>query len=213
VTPEFVDPIFHLLQSSDAEVQRAASAALGNLAMERTGRAASHSRPACVHADAAGRGRLPPERNKALIVELNGLDHLARLLLSANVEVQSNACGCVTNLAILDENKVRITHSAVLPRLIKLAVSPDLRVQRNAAGALLNLTHTGACGGLGWLGHRERGPGTLIGRTLWWADRVRAKPPGPGAARRAGGAGTHPGVAARYGRAVLLRSSTQQPCC
>ena len=78
-----------------------------------------------------------------LIVELNGLDHLARLLLSSNVEVQSNACGCVTNLAILDENKIRITNSAVLPRLIKLAVSPDLRVQRNAAGALLNLTHTG----------------------------------------------------------------------
>ena len=76
---------------------------------------------------------------------MNGLEHLARLMLSANVEVQSNACGCVTNLAILDENKIKIANSAVLPRLIKLAVSPDLRVQRNAAGALLNLTHAGAC--------------------------------------------------------------------
>jgi len=74
---------------------------------------------------------------------MGGLDHLARLMLSNNVEVQSNACGCVTNLAILDENKVRIANSAVLPRLIKLAGSNDLRVQRNAAGALLNLTHTG----------------------------------------------------------------------
>ena len=147
MTPEFVEPILHLLQSPDTEVQRAASGALGNLAMNGAcvGAACAHART-CVGAvtHAHGPWRLRgTERNKSLIVELNGLDHLARLLLSSNVEVQSNACGCVTNLAILDENKIKITNSAVLPRLIKLALSPDLRVQRNAAGALLNLTHTG----------------------------------------------------------------------
>jgi len=108
---------------------------------------------------------LNAERNKHLIVELNGLELLVNLLQSSNTEVQCNACGCVTNLATLgnlgkknfsflrsificctnclDENKIKVANSGILPRLIRLASSDDIRVQRNATGALLNLTHAG----------------------------------------------------------------------
>jgi vacuolar protein 8 len=68
-----LDPILFLLSSHDTEVQRAASAALGNLAVNT--------------------------ENKLLIVKLGGLEPLIRQMLSPNVEVQCNAVGCVTNLA------------------------------------------------------------------------------------------------------------------
>jgi hypothetical protein len=106
-----------LLQSHDVEVQRAASAALGNLA---------------VNTD-----------NKVLIVKLGGLDPLIRQMLSPNVEVQCNAVGCITNLATHDENKTKIAKSGALVPLTRLARSKDMRVQRNATGALLNMTHSG----------------------------------------------------------------------
>lgn len=115
VERDFLQPILHLVRSTDTEVQRASSAALGNLAVN--------------------------DRNKMLIVDLNGLDLLVNLLQSSNVEVQCNACGCVTNLATFDDNKIKIANSGLLPRLIRLANSDDVRVQRNATGALLNLTH------------------------------------------------------------------------
>lgn len=106
-----------LLQSHDVEVQRAASAALGNLA---------------VNTD-----------NKILIVKLGGLEPLIRQMLSPNVEVQCNAVGCITNLATHDENKTKIAQSGALGPLTRLARSKDMRVQRNATGALLNMTHSG----------------------------------------------------------------------
>ncbi|PWN89741.1 ARM repeat-containing protein, partial [Acaromyces ingoldii] len=68
-----LEPLMFLLQSHDIETQRAASAALGNLAVIL--------------------------ENKLLIVKLKGLEPLIRLMLSPNVEVQCNAVGCVTNLA------------------------------------------------------------------------------------------------------------------
>lgn len=83
------------------------------------------------------------EENKALIVDMGGLDHLVRLLLSGFVEVQCNACGCLTNLATSPTNKVKIAKSGAIPYLIRLATSDDVRVQRNSTGALLNLTHAG----------------------------------------------------------------------
>ncbi|KAG8928851.1 Vacuolar protein 8, partial [Tulasnella sp. 418] len=70
---ETLDPILFLLSNHDTEVQRAASAALGNLAVNN--------------------------ENKLLIVRLGGLEPLIRQMLSPNVEVQCNAVGCVTNLA------------------------------------------------------------------------------------------------------------------
>lgn len=111
-----LDPIMYLLQSHDVEVQRAASAALGNLAVNT--------------------------ENKILIVKLGGLEPLIRQMLSPNVEVQCNAVGCITNLATQDENKTKIAKSGALIPLTRLARSKDLRVQRNATGALLNMTHS-----------------------------------------------------------------------
>ncbi|KWU42948.1 putative VAC8-vacuolar membrane protein required for the cytoplasm-to-vacuole targeting [Rhodotorula sp. JG-1b] len=116
VSRETLEPILFLLSSHDVEVQRAASAALGNLA---------------VNAD-----------NKLTIVKLGGLEPLIRQMLSPNVEVQCNAVGCITNLATHDENKSRIARSGALGPLTRLAKSKDMRVQRNATGALLNMTHS-----------------------------------------------------------------------
>ncbi|CEP18352.1 hypothetical protein [Parasitella parasitica] len=113
---ETLDPILFLLQSHDVEVQRASSAALGNLAVNT--------------------------ENKLLIVKLGGLDQLIRQMGSPNAEVQCNAVGCITNLATHDKNKSRIANSEALRLLIDLARSKDQRVQRNATGALLNMTHT-----------------------------------------------------------------------
>ncbi|KAI9316338.1 putative VAC8-vacuolar membrane protein required for the cytoplasm-to-vacuole targeting [Dichotomocladium elegans] len=113
---ETLSPILFLLQSHDVEVQRAASAALGNLAVNA--------------------------ENKLLIVKLGGLEQLVRQMGSPNVEVQCNAVGCITNLATHDENKAKIAKSDALRLLVDLARSKDQRVQRNATGALLNMTHT-----------------------------------------------------------------------
>ncbi|KAK5141946.1 Vacuolar protein 8, partial [Oleoguttula sp. CCFEE 6159] len=112
-----LEPILFLLESPDIEVQRAASAALGNLAVNT--------------------------ENKVLIVKLGGLNPLIRQMNSNNVEVQCNAVGCITNLATHEENKATIARSGALAPLTKLAKSKDMRVQRNATGALLNMTHSG----------------------------------------------------------------------
>ncbi|BGP26345.1 vacuolar protein 8 [Rhodotorula toruloides] len=116
VSRETLEPILFLLNSHDVEVQRAASAALGNLAVNA--------------------------ENKLTIVKLGGLEPLIRQMLSPNVEVQCNAVGCITNLATHDENKSRIARSGALNPLTRLAKSKDMRVQRNATGALLNMTHS-----------------------------------------------------------------------
>jgi vacuolar protein 8 len=117
VDRDTLEPILFLLQSSDIEVQRAASAALGNLAVNA--------------------------ENKVLIVALGGLAPLIRQMMSPNVEVQCNAVGCITNLATHEDNKAKIARSGALGPLIRLAKSKDMRVQRNATGALLNMTHSG----------------------------------------------------------------------
>ncbi|PSS13148.1 hypothetical protein M430DRAFT_125121 [Amorphotheca resinae ATCC 22711] len=111
-----LEPILFLLQSPDIEVQRAASAALGNLAVNT--------------------------ENKVLIVQLGGLTPLIRQMMSPNVEVQCNAVGCITNLATHEDNKAKIARSGALGPLTRLAKSKDMRVQRNATGALLNMTHS-----------------------------------------------------------------------
>lgn len=116
VDRDTLEPILSLLQSPDIEVQRAASAALGNLAVNT--------------------------ENKVLIVQLGGLAPLIRQMMSTNVEVQCNAVGCITNLATHEENKAKIARSGALGPLTRLAKSRDMRVQRNATGALLNMTHS-----------------------------------------------------------------------
>lgn len=116
VSRDAIDCGIFLLQSNDLEVQRAAAAAIGNLAV-------------IAH-------------NQQLIVACGALEPLVKLMESSNAEVQCNAVGCITNLATHDENKGKIARSGSLTPLTRLAKSKDLRVQRNATGALLNMTHT-----------------------------------------------------------------------
>ena len=87
-----LDPILFLLSSHDTEVQRAASAALGNLAV-------NSKLPRLRLYVANHRSSLLIADNKLLIVKLGGLEPLIRQMLSPNVEVQCNAVGCITNLA------------------------------------------------------------------------------------------------------------------
>lgn len=106
-----LDPILFLLSSQDTEVQRAASAALGNLAVNSTF-CSCFLHPA--HADDT-----PSADNKLLIVKLGGLEPLIKQMLSPNVEVQCNAVGCVTNLA---------THGVYM-RLYRLSLMVPIHVQ------------------------------------------------------------------------------------
>ncbi|KXH47710.1 hypothetical protein CSIM01_11356 [Colletotrichum simmondsii] len=111
VDRDTLEPILFLLQSPDIEVQRAASAALGNLAVNT--------------------------ENKVLIVQLGGLTPLIRQMLSPNVEVQCNAVGCITNLATHEENKAKIARSGALGPLTRLAKTIDEnRQQLVNAGAI-----------------------------------------------------------------------------
>ena len=89
-----LDPILFLLSSQDTEVQRAASAALGNLAVNSAFHHAGFSSLFVQPANA-----IYAADNKLLIVKLGGLEPLIRQMLSPNVEVQCNAVGCFTNLA------------------------------------------------------------------------------------------------------------------
>jgi vacuolar protein 8 len=132
VDRDTLEPILFLLQNNDIEVQRAASAALGNLAVNSK----SFKQVVCLLLTVAG-------ENKTSIVQLGGLQPLIRQMMSPNVEVQCNAVGCITNLATHEDNKAKIARSGALGPLTRLAKSKDMRVQRNATGALLNMTHSG----------------------------------------------------------------------
>ena len=133
VDSDTLQPILSLLQNPDLEVQRAASAALGNLAVNSMFFQLFNKIPAYNSA----------AENKVLIVQLGGLQPLIRQMMSTNVEVQCNAVGCITNLATHEDNKAKIARSGALGPLTRLAKSKDMRVQRNATGALLNMTHSG----------------------------------------------------------------------
>ncbi|KAF5392403.1 hypothetical protein D9757_002180 [Collybiopsis confluens] len=140
-----LDPILFLLSSHDTEVQRAASAALGNLA---------------VNTD-----------NKLLIVKLGGLEPLIRQMLSPNVEVQCNATkiaksgalvpltrlarskdmrvqrnatGALLNMTHSDENRQQLVNAGAIPVLVSLLNSPDTDVQYYCTTALSNIAVDGA---------------------------------------------------------------------
>lgn len=120
-----LDPILFLLSSQDTEVQRAASAALGNLAVNSMF-CSCFLRPAHVDDSLAA-------DNKLLIVKLGGLEPLIKQMLSPNVEVQCNAVGCVTNLA---------THGAYMRSSSLFLMDPILvqmtTRQRSQSPALLS---------------------------------------------------------------------------
>lgn len=94
---ETLGPILFLLQSHDVEVQRASSAALGNLAVN--GEVHFCSRMLVGHIIINKCFLFLIAENKLMIVQLGGLNHLIRQMSSPNVEVQCNAVGCITNLA------------------------------------------------------------------------------------------------------------------
>jgi vacuolar protein 8 len=97
-----LDPILFLLSSHDTEVQRAASAALGNLAVNSE---------SPIRTDLNHDPDVYTAENKLQIVKLGGLEPLIRQMLSPNVEVQCNAVGCVTNLAT--HGKVKLIRASV----------------------------------------------------------------------------------------------------
>ncbi|XP_071855605.1 uncharacterized protein [Apostichopus japonicus] len=117
LTSEMMEPVLALLESDDIETQKAASLAVSNFAL------------------------VGPESNKEVIVNSDTLPVLIRLLGNSDLEVQCNACGCITTLATSNRNKSQIVACGAVIPLIKLAKESDVRVQRNATGALLNLTH------------------------------------------------------------------------
>lgn len=100
--PDTLKPILFLLQSHDVEVQRASSAALGNLAVN------SKMSPFFFSFYCFINNILPLAENKLLIVQLGGLDQLIRQMASPNVEVQCNAVGCITNLATHGKTHIQL---------------------------------------------------------------------------------------------------------
>ncbi|PIK33885.1 putative vacuolar protein 8 [Apostichopus japonicus] len=131
LTSEMMEPVLALLESDDIETQKAASLAVSNFAL------------------------VGPESNKEVIVNSDTLPVLIRLLGNSDLEVQCNACGCITTLATSNRNKSQIVACGAVIPLIKLAKESDVRVQRNATGALLNLTHLGFSSYFASIFHRE----------------------------------------------------------
>lgn len=138
VDRDTLEPVLFLLQSHDVEVQRAASAALGNLAVNskfsvvcskpylrrRNDRSTKQDVRLTmipilsffffVHSAIFFWLRLITAENKLLIVKLGGLEPLIRQMLSPNVEVQCNAVGCITNLATHGMNPLSLFPIALL---------------------------------------------------------------------------------------------------
>lgn len=117
VTEIMVEPLVVLLRSRDPQVQKAASLAVSNFALNG------------------------PGENKEVLVNAGAMRPLIQLLEAEELEVQCNACGCVTTLATTDRGKSELVKADGISPLLQLAHSVDVRVQRNATGALLNLTH------------------------------------------------------------------------
>jgi len=112
-----LEPLIVLLRSRDAQVQKAASLAMSNFALNG------------------------PEINKSTLMQAGCSKPLVQLLYSRHTEVQTNTCGCITTLATNAKNKQAIVAAGGIRPLLILCQSRDVRVQRNATGALLNLTH------------------------------------------------------------------------
>ncbi|KAJ8106857.1 hypothetical protein ONZ43_g6918 [Nemania bipapillata] len=116
VDRDTLEPILFLLQSPDIEVQRAASAALGNLAVNTT------------HED-----------NKAKIARSGALGPLTRLAKSRDMRVQRNATGALLNMTHSDENRVQLVNAGSIPVLVQLLASTDVDVQYYCTTALSNI--------------------------------------------------------------------------
>ncbi|EEP80119.1 vacuolar protein 8 [Uncinocarpus reesii 1704] len=109
-------PILFLLQSPDIEVQRAASAALGNLAVNTT-----------------------HEENKSKIAKSGALGPLTKLAKSKDMRVQRNATGALLNMTHSDENRQQLVIAGAIPVMVQLLSSPDVDVQYYCTTALSNI--------------------------------------------------------------------------
>jgi vacuolar protein 8 len=116
-----LEAMTNLLLSSDDEVLRISSLAMGNFAI------------------------YGPAVNKSSIIHSGCLRPLIFLLKSQNLDIQCNSCACLTTLASSDANRLDIVHQGAVRSLINLARQSDTKAQVGASGALLNLSHSGKC--------------------------------------------------------------------
>ncbi|KAL2443085.1 Vacuolar protein 8 [Exophiala dermatitidis] len=145
VDRDTLEPILFLLQNPDIEVQRAASAALGNLAVN------NENKVAIVQL-----GGLPPlirqmmspnvevqcnavGYNKAKIARSGALGPLTRLAKSKDMRVQRNATGALLNMTHSDDNRQQLVNAGAIPVLVQLLSSPDMDVQYYCTTALSNI--------------------------------------------------------------------------
>ncbi|CAN9238797.1 unnamed protein product [Alternaria alternata] len=120
VDRDTLEPILFLLQNPDIEVQRAASAALGNLAVNT--------------------------ENKVAIVALGGLAPLIKQMnspecraKSKDMRVQRNATGALLNMTHSDDNRQQLVNAGAIPVLVQLLSSSDVDVQYYCTTALSNI--------------------------------------------------------------------------
>ncbi|EQK98765.1 vacuolar protein 8 [Ophiocordyceps sinensis CO18] len=144
VDRDTLEPILFLLQSPDIEVQRAASAALGNLAVNSglTPLIRQMLSPNVeVQCNAVGciTNLATHEENKAKIARSGALGPLTRLAKSRDMRVQRNATGALLNMTHSDENRQQLVNAGAIPVLVQLLSSPDVDVQYYCTTALSNI--------------------------------------------------------------------------
>ncbi|KXH40343.1 vacuolar protein 8 [Colletotrichum salicis] len=125
VDRDTLEPILFLLQSPDIEVQRAASAALGNLAVN------TENKVLIVQLD----------ENRQQLVNAGAIPVLVQLLSSSDVDVQYYCTTALSNIAVDANNRRKLaqTESKLVSSLVTLMDSSSPKVQCQAALALRNL--------------------------------------------------------------------------
>ncbi|KAJ5152181.1 Vacuolar protein 8 [Penicillium capsulatum] len=143
VDRDTLDPILSLLQSSDIEVQRAASAALGNLAVNGLNPLIRQMMSPNVEVQCNAVGCITNlathEENKAKIARSGALGPLIRLAKSKDMRVQRNATGALLNMTHSDDNRQQLVNAGAIPVLVHLLSSPDVDVQYYCTTALSNI--------------------------------------------------------------------------
>ncbi|KAJ5265856.1 hypothetical protein N7505_004905 [Penicillium chrysogenum] len=147
VDRDTLEPILFLLQSSDIEVQRAASAALGNLAVNgenkvlivTLGGLSPPDSPDDCNAVGCITNLATHEENKAKIARSGALGPLIRLAKSKDMRVQRNATGALLNMTHSDDNRQQLVNAGAIPVLVHLLSSPDVDVQYYCTTALSNI--------------------------------------------------------------------------
>ncbi|KAJ1921103.1 Vacuolar protein 8 [Mycoemilia scoparia] len=122
VTEEMIQPILYLLRVPSLDVQKNASAALGNL-----------TRCRCITNLATA------DENKEAIANSGALIPLLRLAKSSEIRVQRNAVGALMNMTHTEKTRELLVRSGAIPVLVSLLSSPDHDVEYYCATALSNI--------------------------------------------------------------------------